>query len=200
MNEDYLSDKDFEFYCKNVDTSENELVADIEIIEDNGAYRYTELNAFKRPDSTRTVLNELIPLLGSYFKDMDYEKLIPITYNDLAKRTGLNVSTVKLCLSELIVKYAQFKYPLSYLLTSHLFYKTDGTAISQEKLHTIITDIIFNELDTRLALSDSDIAKVVATKGIEISHKLVSRVRHEHGLNSKAGRQEFLNLKDEDLE
>ena len=161
------------------------------------AYTYTRqkveaaqmfVQAIAQRHRTLTVtMKTIIALQHDFMITQDDSQLRPLRLEDVAQRTGLNISTISRVVTS---KYALLDgtlYPLK-----HFFLRSKTNAEGQEILKTRIYPLLrqlIDDEDKRNPLSDEQLSALMREHGVSISRRTVSKYRDEMNIPTAALRR-----------
>lgn len=125
-------------------------------------------------------MKAIIDLQRRYFIDGDELEMCPMKLQDIADRTGLDVSTVsRVCQSKFV------QTPWGIFSLRHFFstqYTTeDGNTLSTKQIKEALKDVIAEE-DPRHPLSDIAICTAMASKGFPVARRTITKYREQMGI------------------
>ncbi len=124
-----------------------------------------------------------------FFKN-GVDALKPMIMRDVADMIGVHPTTVGRAISE---KYAQTPfglYPLKIFFSGGYESDEDGEGVSSESVKNRIAKIVEDE-SPKSPLSDSKISEILASEGVKIARRTVSKYREELGIAPKNLRKRF---------
>jgi RNA polymerase sigma-54 factor len=161
------------------------------------AYTYTRqkveaaqmfVQAIAQRHRTLTVtMKTIIALQHDFMITQDDSQLHPLRLEDVAQRTGLNISTISRVVAS---KYALLDgtlYPLK-----HFFLRSKTNAEGQEILKTRIYPLLrqlIDDEDKRNPRSDEQLSALMRERGVSISRRTVSKYRDEMNIPTAALRR-----------
>lgn len=150
----------------------------------------TLLNALKERESTMmsimTIIAEMQP---DFFRSGDIKELRPMILQDVANRTGFDISTVSRITSN---KYVQT--PFGIFCLKNLFMRaipTEGSDIASStsiQVQDQIQQIVKTE-NKQKPFSDTDIMKILKEKGVNIARRTVVKYRELAGIPNSTMRK-----------
>ena len=111
------------------------------------------------------------------FMDKGVAHLKPLTMVQVAEVVGVHETTVSRAVSGKYIQTPQGIFEMKYFFTSGL-QSASGENISNTSVKDMIADI-FKAEDLSKPLSDQDVVKMVAEKGIVIARRTVAKYRGE---------------------
>lgn len=113
--------------------------------------------------------------------------LRPLTMQEVAEHVGVNVSTVSRAVANKYVETPQGVFPFRHFFLGSLPDDAGGS-VSSDAVQQQIRQIIDNE-DPIHPLSDETIAKTLATQGIQVARRTITKYRHLMGIADTASRR-----------
>ncbi|MGP8215003.1 MAG: RNA polymerase factor sigma-54 [Bacteroidia bacterium] len=131
----------------------------------------------QRDDTLFRVMNAILDYQKEYFQDGDESKLKPMLLKDIAKVSGLDISTISRVVSS---KYAQTAFGTILLKTlfSEAFQKESGEAVSVKEVKNILKEMIENE-DKKNPLNDEAIVELLEKRGYKLARRTVAKYREQ---------------------
>lgn len=114
--------------------------------------------------------------------------LRPFTMTDAARQLDLSISTVSRAVNEKYLQCCFGLYPLSFFFAKGVNSKNDS--ISAVEVRDQLNRLIDKE-DKKKPYSDSALAGLLESKGLEISRRTVAKYREMMGIPDCRGRKEF---------
>ncbi|WP_172372635.1 RNA polymerase factor sigma-54 [Sporosarcina jiandibaonis] len=135
------------------------------------------------------IVGVLVEKQETFFKE-GFQSLKPLTLKEVADEIDMHESTVSRATMNKVLQTPQGSFDLRMLFTSKLD-TSDGSAISQTKVKTLLENFIENE-DKYKPLSDQKIADYFnKEKGIRISRRTISKYREELNIPPSSRRREI---------
>jgi len=124
-----------------------------------------------------------------YFLSGDEKKIRPMILQDIADRTGLDVSTISRVANS---KYVQTEYGTRRLkeFFSESLQNSEGEEVSTLEVKKILTEIISAE-DKRKPLSDDKLTLLLQEKGYNIARRTVAKYREQLNVPKASLRKEL---------
>lgn len=149
------------------------------------------VNALRqRRESMSRTMQAIIRLQRDYFLDGDESSLHPMKLEDVARDTGLDISTVsRVCSS----KYAQTAYgtmPLKWFFSGSIR-KENGKEVSVREVKSALQEILDAE-DRRRPYSDEQLASMLLQRGYDVARRTVAKYRESIGYPVARLRKEHL--------
>lgn len=143
----------------------------------------------QRQRTMKGVMNAIIALQRDYLISGDEEDIKPMILEDVAKRAGVDISTVsRVCNS----KYAQTPrgiIPLN-MFFSDGYDLGNGTIVSTRVIKNALRELIDQENKAK-PLPDEALAKEMAKRGFPIARRTVSKYREQLGIPSSSLRKQL---------
>ena len=119
----------------------------------------------------------------------DNGKLKPMLLKDIAKATGLDISTISRVVSS---KYVQTNFGTFLLKTlfSESFQKESGEEVSINEVKNIMQEIITAE-DKRKPINDDALVTLLEQKGYKVARRTVAKYREQLGIPVARMRKEI---------
>ena len=131
----------------------------------------------QRQHTLVSTMQAIISFQRTFLLSQDEADLQPLRLNDVALRTGLNISTISRVINSKYALVDGTVYPLKYF-----FLRTksnaDGKEIAKTKIYPLLRDIVDNE-DKNNPLSDEQISVLMRERGEAISRRTVAKYRDE---------------------
>jgi RNA polymerase sigma-54 factor len=124
-----------------------------------------------------------------FFMSGDNGKLKPMLLKDIAKATGLDISTISRVVSS---KYVQTNFGTFLLKTlfSESFQKESGEEVSINEVKNIMQEIITAE-DKRKPINDDALVTLLEQKGYKVARRTVAKYREQLGIPVARMRKEI---------
>ncbi len=153
------------------------------------AYTYTKqkvddanmfINALRqRYETMQATMHAIIAIQRDFILSQDENVLKPMTLNDVAKRTNLDISTISRVKNSKYVLLDGRIYPLSdFFLRARA--NSEGEAVIGSEVNDRIKAIIESESKAS-PYSDQDIEMILKRQGLNISRRTVAKYRKELG-------------------
>jgi RNA polymerase sigma-54 factor len=136
------------------------------------------INAIKqREDTLQRVMQNILDYQEEYFSSGDESKLKPMLLKDLAKVTGLDISTISRVVSS---KYVQTNFGTFLLknLFSESFHKESGEEVSINEVKNLIQEIINSE-DKKKPVNDDALVTLLEKKGYKVARRTIAKYREQ---------------------
>ncbi len=124
------------------------------------------------------VMKAIIRLQRPFFREGDENLLRPMRLEDVAEKTGLNLSTVSRVTSSKYVETPYGIYPLKWFFSGSS--TQDGEAVSTRKVKAALKALIEAE-DKTEPLSDEALCTALREQGYDIARRTVAKYREQIG-------------------
>ncbi len=124
------------------------------------------------------VMKAIIRLQRPFFREGDENLLRPMRLEDVAEKTGLNLSTVSRVTSSKYVETPYGIYPLKWFFSGSS--TQDGEAVSTRKVKAALKALIEEE-DKTEPLSDEALCTALQKQGYDIARRTVAKYRETLG-------------------
>jgi len=114
--------------------------------------------------------------------------LRPLVLREIAEATNLHESTVSRATAEKYIQTPLGTFPLKYFFTTALQSTGGGEDHSAEAIRSLIKALVAQET-AKTVLSDDQIVKALADKGIVIARRTVAKYREAMGIDSSVQRR-----------
>ncbi len=143
----------------------------------------------QREDTLQSVMQTILNYQQDYFASGDEGKLKPMLLKDIAKATGLDISTISRVVSS---KYVQTNFGTFLLKTlfSESFQKESGEEVSVNEVKKLMQEIIHNE-DKKKPINDDALVVLLEQKGYKIARRTIAKYREAMGLPVARMRKEI---------
>ena len=115
-----------------------------------------------------------------FFLDGEETSLKPMILQDIADRTGYDVSTISRVSNSKYVETRYGVYPLKYFFSESMT-NTDGDEVSTREIKKILQELIAEE-DKRIPLTDEQLVDGLREKGYPIARRTVAKYRDMLGI------------------
>lgn len=138
------------------------------------------VNALRqRRESMSRTMQTIIRLQRDYFLDGDESSLHPMKLEDVARLTGLDISTVSRVCSSKYVQTAYGTVPLKWFFSGSIR-KEGGEEVSVRKVKSALQEILDGE-DRRSPYSDEQLAALLQQRGYDVARRTVAKYRESIG-------------------
>lgn len=134
----------------------------------------------QRNETLQRTMAAIIAFQHDFFIEGDETFLKPMILQDIADRTGYDVSTISRVSNSKYVQTEFGIYPLKHFFSESLV-NTQGDEISTREVKKILKEEIDNE-DKRHPLNDDKLVKVLAQRGYKIARRTVAKYREQLGI------------------
>jgi RNA polymerase sigma-54 factor len=131
----------------------------------------------QRSETMSKTMLAIMDYQREYFLSGDQKKIRPMILQDIAERTGLDVSTISRVVNS---KYVQTEYGVKRLkeFFSESLQNADGEEISTLEVKKILSEIISEE-DKKRPHSDDRLTQILEEKGYPIARRTVAKYREQ---------------------
>jgi|SRR6185312_13168355 len=143
----------------------------------------------QREDTMVKVMHAILEHQQEYFLEGDESKLKPMLLKNIAKVTGLDISTISRVVSS---KYMQTGFGTILLksLFSESFQKESGEEVSVKEVKNLIRDIIDDE-DKKNPVNDDSLVEILKERGYKVARRTVAKYREQLDLPVARMRKEI---------
>ena len=143
----------------------------------------------QREDTLQRVMQIILEYQQDYFASGDESKLKPMLLKDIAKATGLDISTISRVVSS---KYVQTNFGTFLLKTlfSESFQKESGEEVSINEVKKLMEEIIHLE-DKKRPINDDALVTLLEQKGYKVARRTVAKYREAMGIPVARMRKEI---------
>ena len=134
----------------------------------------------QRNETLMRTMTAILKAQYDFFLDGEASSLKPMVLQDIADRTGYDVSTISRVSNS---KYVQTRfgiYPLKYFFSDKMT-NADGDEISTREIKKMLKELIDNE-DKYNPLLDDQIVSLMAEHGYTIARRTVAKYREQFGI------------------
>ena len=134
----------------------------------------------QRNETLMRTMTAILKAQYDFFLDGEASSLKPMVLQDIADRTGYDVSTISRVSNS---KYVQTRfgiYPLKYFFSDKMT-NADGDEISTREIKKMLKELIDNE-DKYNPLLDDQIVSLMAEHGYPIARRTVAKYREQFGI------------------
>jgi len=133
----------------------------------------------QRRQTLQSTMKAIIRLQRPFFESGDETQLRPMTLDDVAKATGLHLSTVSRVSNSKWVQTTFGIYPLRWFFTSAA--RLDGDTVSIRSIKTALKEII-DEENKRQPLTDEALTTALQQRGFDVARRTVTKYRVQMGI------------------
>lgn len=139
------------------------------------------IEAIKQRHHTMTrTMQAIVDMQRSFFLEGDETLLKPMILKDIAKLTGLDISTVSRVTSGKYVQTPYGTYPLKWFFTDGVVGQ-DGQEVSVKQIHQLLRQFT-NDEDPQAPLSDGQLAQMLKDKGFNLARRTIAKYRDQIGI------------------
>jgi RNA polymerase sigma-54 factor len=131
----------------------------------------------QRQQTLMSTMQAILELQRPFFSEGDEALLRPMILKDVAKRTGLDISTISRVSNSKYVQTDYGVYSLKFFFSDAVV-TDDGEKMSPRRIKKILRECIANE-DKLYPLSDEDLCGVLKKKGFPIARRTVAKYRQQ---------------------
>lgn len=133
----------------------------------------------QRRQTLQSTMQAIIRMQRPFFESGDETLLRPMTLDDVAKATGLHLSTVSRVSNSKWVQTTFGIYPLRWFFTSAA--RLDGDTVSIRSIKTALKEII-DEENKRQPLTDEALTTALQQRGFDVARRTVTKYRVQMGI------------------
>jgi len=143
----------------------------------------------QREDTMVKVMQAILDYQRDYFLEGDESMLKPMLLKDVAKKTGLDISTISRVVNS---KYIQTGFATILLkkLFSESFQKESGEEVSIKEVKSLLKELIDSE-DKKAPLNDETLVEALEKKGYKVARRTVAKYREQLGIAVARMRKEM---------
>lgn len=139
------------------------------------------INAIRQRNETlQRTMQAILVFQHDFFIEGDETYLKPMILQDIADRTGYDVSTISRVSNSKYVQTEFGIYPLKYFFSESI-QNAEGEEISTIEVKAILKEIIDNE-DKRAPLNDDRLVEVLTQRGYPIARRTIAKYREQMGI------------------
>jgi RNA polymerase sigma-54 factor len=147
------------------------------------------INALKERETTMMkIITVIVHMQPDFFKSGDIQELRPMILQDIANKTGYDISTISRITSNKHVQTPFGIYSLKNLFMRALVSDSDASSTTAIQVQNLIQKIIQGENKSR-PLSDTDIMNLLKEKDVTIARRTVVKYRELLGIPNSAMRK-----------
>lgn len=124
-------------------------------------------------------MNVIVKRQHIFFETGDDTQLVPMSMGDVAKDTGLHISTVSRAANSKWVETTFGTYPLKWFFTTAA--RQDGDDVSVRKIKAILKELIDKE-DKHSPLSDEVLTEELRKHNVDIARRTTAKYRESLGI------------------
>ena len=129
----------------------------------------------QRNETLMKTMTEILRFQYDFFLDGEETSLKPMVLQDIATRTGFDVSTISRVSNSKYVQTRYGIYPLKYFF-SEAMTNAEGDEISTREIKKILQELIDNE-DKRNPLTDEQLVELMGEHGYPIARRTIAKYR-----------------------
>ena len=133
----------------------------------------------QRNETLMKTMTAILKFQYDFFLDGEETSLKPMILQDIADRTGYDVSTISRVSNSKYVATRFGIYPLKYFFSEKME-NAEGDEISTREIKKILKEVIDGE-DKRAPLTDEQLVEVLKTHGYPIARRTVAKYRDQLG-------------------
>ena len=134
----------------------------------------------QRNETLMKTMTAILKFQYDFFLDGEESSLKPMVLQDIADRTGYDVSTISRVSNSKYVETRYGIYPLKYFFSEAMI-NSDGDEISTREIKKILQELIDNE-DKRVPLTDEQLVDALGKEGYPIARRTVAKYRDQLGV------------------
>lgn len=134
----------------------------------------------QRNETLMKTMTAILKAQYDFFLDGEETSLKPMVLQDIADRTGYDVSTISRVSNSKYVATRFGIYPLKYFFSESMT-NADGDEISTREIKKILQELIDNE-DKRAPLTDDQLVSLLKEHGYPIARRTVAKYRDMMGI------------------
>ena len=134
----------------------------------------------QRNETLMKTMSAILKAQYDFFLDGEESSLKPMVLQDIANRTGYDVSTISRVSNS---KYVQTRfgiYPLKYFFSESMT-NAEGDEISTREIKKMLKELIDNE-DTQNPLTDEQLVAAMESHGYPIARRTIAKYRDQLGI------------------
>ena len=131
----------------------------------------------QRQHTLQRTMEAIVALQYDFFLTEDESQLKPMILQDVAERTGFDISTISRVSNSKYVQTNTAVYPLKYFF-SEAMQTNEGEDISSREVKMILKENIENENASK-PLTDDQLTKILNEKGYVIARRTVAKYREQ---------------------
>ncbi len=135
----------------------------------------------QRSETMMRVMQAIVSLQKPFFQTGDETLLRPMKLEDIATRTGYDISTVSRAANSKYVETTFGTFPLKWFFTHRATQTSEGDDITSRQVMAALRHLIDTE-DKRRPLSDELLAQTLKAEGYNIARRTVSKYREMMGI------------------
>jgi RNA polymerase sigma-54 factor len=134
----------------------------------------------QRNETLMKTMTAILKFQYDFFMDGEETSLKPMILQDIADRTGYDVSTISRVSNSKYVQTRYGIYPLKYFFSESMT-NADGDEISTREIKKILQEIVDGE-DKRNPLTDEQLVEMLGQHGYPIARRTIAKYRDLLGI------------------
>jgi RNA polymerase sigma-54 factor len=134
----------------------------------------------QRNDTLMRTMTAILKFQYDFFLDGEETSLKPMVLQDIADRTGYDVSTISRVSNSKYVQTRFGTYPLKYFFSESMT-NAEGDEVSTREIKKIMLELIAAE-DKRNPLNDDQLAELMGEHGYPIARRTIAKYREQLGI------------------
>lgn len=148
------------------------------------------IDAIRQRQATLLItMNAILSYQDEYFIEGDETKLRPMILKDIAKMTGMDISTISRVANSKYIQTHFGIFSLKYFFSEGML-KESGEEVSTREIKSILTECIKNE-NKKKPLNDEKLAAILKEKGYLIARRTVAKYREQLNISVARLRKEL---------
>jgi len=148
------------------------------------------IDAIRQRQATLLItMNAILSYQEEYFIEGDETKLRPMILKDIAKMTGMDISTISRVANSKYIQTHFGIFSLKYFFSEGM-QKESGEEVSTREIKSILTECIKNE-NKKKPLNDEKLAAILKEKGYQIARRTVAKYREQLDISVARLRKEL---------
>ena len=125
-------------------------------------------------------MTSIMQFQQEWFQEGDEGSLKPMILQDIAERTGYDVSTISRVSNSKYVQTQFGIYPLKYFFSESMT-NAQGEEVSTREIKRLLQETV-NQEDKSNPLNDDQLVEVLANEGYVIARRTVAKYREQMGI------------------
>ena len=139
------------------------------------------IDAIRQRNETLTrTMTSIMQFQQEWFQEGDEGSLKPMILQDIAERTGYDVSTISRVSNSKYVQTQFGIYPLKYFFSESMT-NSQGEEVSTREIKSLLQETV-NQEDKSNPLNDDQLVEVLANEGYVIARRTVAKYREQMGI------------------
>ncbi len=134
----------------------------------------------QRNETLMHVMGAIVKAQKSFFEQGDPSSLRPMVLQEIADKTGYDVSTISRVSNSKYVQTDFGMFPVKYFFTERMT-TTDGNEISNEEVKKNLRELIETE-DKKYPMTDQQVVEAMQQRGYSIARRTVAKYRELYGI------------------